>query len=34
MSIPVKIITHITRITHIYRPRFRLCNEGRIMAAD
>ena len=27
-------ITHITRITNIYRPRFRLCIAGRIIAAD
>ena len=27
-------ITHITRITNIYRPRFRLCVAGRIIAAD
>lgn len=27
-------ITHITRIIYIYRPRFRLCVAGRIIAAD
>ena len=27
-------ITHITRLTDIYRPRFRLWDERRIMAAD
>lgn len=29
-----RFITHITRITDIYRPRLRLCIAGRIMAAD
>lgn len=27
-------ITHLTHITDIYRPRFRLCVTGRIIAAD
>ncbi len=27
-------ITRITRITNIYRPRFRLCIAGRSMAVD
>ena len=27
-------ITYITHITNIYRPRFRLCVAGRIIAAD
>lgn len=34
IGIYIKTITHITRITNIYRPRFRLCVAGRIIAAD
>ncbi len=28
------LIDKITRITNIYRPRFRLCIAGRSMAVD